>query len=94
MVGRIMEQKTEDDEKDCRDCRHFSTKSDWMTVDYRMINEDLSISDTTIGNNNPILKQISKRQAGFGKVYTVCENHKIVLASNRANVCNDFKRKE
>lgn len=89
-----MKQKTEDDGKDCRNCRHFDTKSDWMVVDYRMINEDLSISDTTVGDDNPILKQISKHHGGFGKVYTVCEKHKSVLARNRANVCNGFKRKD
>jgi len=88
-----MEQKTEDDGKDCRDCRHFDTKSDWMIVDYNLVNrEDLSISDTTVGDGNPVLKQISKHHGGFGKVLTVCENHKIVLARNRASVCNDFER--
>lgn len=91
-----MEQKTEDDEKECRDCRHFDRKSDWMTVDYKVVNsrEDPSISNTTVGDENPVLKQISKRQAGFGKVFTVCEKHKIVLPDNRANVCNDFTRKD
>lgn len=90
----IMEQKTEYDRKECRGCQHFDTKSDWMVVDYRLINEDLSISDTTVGDDNPILKQISKHMGGFGKVYTVCEKHKIILAINRTSVCNDFERKD
>lgn len=94
MVGIIMEQKTEDDKKDCRECRHFDTKSDWMVVDYRTINEDLSISDKTVGDDNPILKQTSKHEGGFGKVLTVCEKQEIVLARNRASVCNDFERKD
>lgn len=92
-MRRSIKQKTEGG-KECRDCRHFNTMPDWTTVDYRILDEDLSISNKTVGDNNPVLKRFSEHDAGFGKVYTVCGMHKVVLACNRANICNDFERKD
>lgn len=79
--------------KDCRDCKNFNTQPDWATVDYRLIDiNDLSIQETTVGDRDPTLKKFSEHEGGFGKVYTVCEKHKIVLACNRAAICKEFKQ--
>lgn len=77
--------------KDCRDCKHFNRLSDWMAVEYKLLNDDLSVSDETVGEESIILQQTAKHGAGFGKVFTVCERHEIILPNNRAEVCNDFK---
>ena len=75
---------------DCKDCEHFTRLSDWMCVDYKLIEKDLSITETTLGDENSILKLASHNMGWFGQVYTVCNKHKIILPCSRADICGDY----
>jgi len=88
--------------KECLNCEFFGQLSDWQTVEYaELIKQDNGtgfkdgkpVTNTTVGQQNSVLNEMAKNGAGFGKVYTVCKKHKIILPENQASQCNDFIRK-
>lgn len=89
--------------RECLNCKQFARVSDWQATGFaELIKQDNGtgfkegkpVKAETMGSKNPLLNEMAKRGAGFGKVLTVCQKHTIILPENQAGQCPDYEKKE
>jgi len=88
--------------KECLNCKYFGKLPDWQAVDFAELikqengtgfKEGKPVKGSKSGDSHPVLKQMATHGAGFGRVYTVCNKHKIILPENQAGQCVDYEKK-
>jgi hypothetical protein len=89
--------------KECFNCIYFGRLSDWQAVEFAELikqengtgfKEGKPVKSGKSGDSNPILKKMATHGAGFGKVYTVCKKHTIIIPENQASQCQDYEEKK